>query len=539
MQRTIIFGSPVYTMDAEMSVKEALVVVNGKIDFTGDIDEAVKRYPGADKIELKGGCIVPGFVDANINLREFALSIRDIYLSGVRDVDTALNLITEAASAKSAGEWVVGGGLEKNILCCLTVEKLDPVSVENPVIIYSEDMLCAACNTAALKSAGIDESRKDPMGGTIERDERLKPSGILRERAVDLVKNRISEVNEQEMEAVLSRAMEILLSRGITSFCDSGTEKRSVVNQVLGNLLLKERLKSRIVIMYPEREAHTLGEMGIFSNFGGEYLKFGGACINIDGNLRTQSAYMSRHYRGSSNEGILMVDEEELSSILRGLYTNRIWAALTCSGDRANKIAVRVLGKLIKESGGHELIRRVDKATAIQEEDIQMFSRLEIRTVVNPAQIPADRGNAIQYLGQDAELLYRLKSLLNAGVSLAFGSDAPFASINPMFIIYCAVERKGFFDGPELRFYPRERITIEQAVYAHSMGGAMACGMEKEIGSLETAKFADFVHLSKDILKEDPENLKDTEILLTVMGGNVVHKKAGNFLNNTKIDSSG
>jgi len=525
MKRIIIYGLPVYTMDNELSVQEALVFVNERIDFIGEIDEAIKRYPGAEKIQLKGGCILPGFIDAHIYLRDFALVIRQIDFSGIRDVNTVIDLIKEEASVKIEGEWIVCGGLDRNLFNYLTAEKLDMVTEKNPVVIYSEDMLCAVCNSIALNLAGIDEKRKDPMGGKIEREHGLKPNGILRERAVDLIKNCIPEESPEELEVSIERALKVLLSRGITSFCEFGTEKKSLLNQMLLKLSLTEKLSNRVVTIYPDRDAYTLGEMGISSYFGGEYLKFGGAGINIDGTLRTQTAYMGGPYRGKLNEGILLTDEDEIYSLLKGLYSSNIWAALTCYGNMANKIAIKVWEKLIREKDMPQHLRRIDRATALSEEDIQMFSRLEIKAVVNPANIPVDREKAIRLLGHNAGLLYRLRSLLDAGVSLAFGSEAPNAPVNPLFGIYCAVERKGFFDGPELRFFPRERITLEEAVYAHTIGGARACGIDKETGSLESGKFADFIHLSRDIFKEGPEKLKDTEVLLTVVGGKVVFRK--------------
>ena len=138
--------------------------------------------------------------------------------------------------------------------------------------------------------------------------------------------------------------------------------------------------------------------------------------------------------------------------------------------------------------------------------------------------IPIDRGKALSCLGPDARLQHRLGSLTAAGATLAIGSDAPVGSINPFHGIYAAVERKDFNEGPELRFFPKERIQLRDAFLAYTRGSAAALGLEKELGSLEPGKYADLVVLSQDVLSQDAEVLADIEVKLTLVGGETVYE---------------
>jgi predicted amidohydrolase YtcJ len=278
--------------------------------------------------------------------------------------------------------------------------------------------------------------------------------------------------------------------------------------------------------MVGERDAIRLGEIGLSSLFGNNFLRLGGFLVVVDGSLSSLTGYMSAPYRDSSNNGLLLMDEEELYEMLRNHFSLYFWAALQCVGDGANEIALRVFKRIDSERGIPQLLKRIDFAQALKDEDINEFARSDIVAVIIPGQIPSDRENAMMYLGTEARLLFRTQSLLNAGIPLAFASNAPATPVNPLYNLYCAVERKRFDDGPEMRFYPRERIALIDAVYAYTMGSARACGFEKEVGSIEAEKFADLIHLSTDIFSNETDTLKDTVVQAVYVGGEKVYQRA-------------
>jgi len=525
MNIKLLYGVPIYTTGSKESNKEAFVMVNDRIVYTGKLEEALRLYPNAEKIRFDNGCILPGFIDAHIHLKEFALLFKDRDLLHLKDKRNALEMIGELTSKKKAGEWVSAGGLDFSIMKELTRRDLDQVSQNNPVFIISRDLHSALVNSNALLKAGINKYMVDPIGGKIEKDEDNNPTGLLKEDAIRLIKTKIPEQKTKIVDSMIEKGIKELLTNGITGFCDCTLDSNSLTIGNLLKLVRKNKLKARSVIMFGEREAFMLGDFGISSLFGNKYVKLGGCKIIIDGSLSSLTGYMKEPYRGSDNIGILLMEEDELHNVLKNIYTNYIWAALHAVGDRANTIALNVFEKISREVGIPHLIKRIEHAQSLRDEDIGRFVNIGVMAVVNPIHIPMDRYCAIKNLGKNAGLLYRFKSLISSGAEIAIGSDAPVCEVNPFHAIYCALERKDFDDGPEIRFYPKEKISMEEAVYAYTMGGAKALGLEKEIGSIEKGKYADFIHISNDIFKIETDSLRNTEVLHTFVGGEIVYEK--------------
>jgi len=235
------------------------------------------------------------------------------------------------------------------------------------------------------------------------------------------------------------------------------------------------------------------------------------------------TAAMSRPYVGKGTTGMLLMEENELYQILKRSYNDHLWAGVHAIGDRAVEIALRGFQKIGKEIDVPKLPKRIEHAQTLNDEDVGKFADTGIIPVVNPAHIPFDRMHALAYLGSRARLEHRLGSLLEAGATLAMGSDAPVGPVNPLYGLYAAVERKDFEEGPEFRFFPRECIELGDALYAYTMGSAAAVGMEHELGSLEKGKYADIVVLSHDVFKTEIGILRDIKVQMTIVGGEIVY----------------
>jgi predicted amidohydrolase YtcJ len=216
---------------------------------------------------------------------------------------------------------------------------------------------------------------------------------------------------------------------------------------------------------------------------------------------------------------MLLMDEEELYGLCRTHFTRYFWGAVQCVGDGASEVALKVFHKIKSEPDVPRLLKRIDMASALKDDDITAISRNEVIPVTVPGQIISDREWAMRNLGSETRLLYRFKSLLKAGARLAFASDAPSSSIDPLNGIYCAVERRGWGEGPEFRFYPKEGIPVGDAVAAFTMGSARACGMDAEVGSIEPGKRADLVHLSHDIFTDDAAVIKRAKVMEVYVDG--------------------
>ncbi len=521
----IFHGVPVYTMDQVRSVQEAVVVDGSRIVFAGEKTDAFKRYAGAERFELAHGCLMPGFIDTHLHLKDFSLLFTDLDITSLHTREEILSRIKDAVSGKKENEWVVGGGAAAAIIDGMTKDELDAVSPVNPLILHGRDLHSVLVNSAALRESGIDALRPNPLGGTIGKDKNGKLTGVLRERAVELVRRAKPEETAENVVSAVEKGMQRLLAHGITGFCDCSIHEPEPMLRTLMKVWRGGRLKLRAVGMFSDRDAYRLGMMGVQSGFGNAYLKMGGCKLIIDGSLSSRTAFMNRPYSGGESCGILLMNEQELYESLKRSCSSYLWTAVHAIGDRANEVALNSFERIGKDKGIPKLLRRIEHAQTLRDEDVGRFALLDVIAVVNPVHIPFDRENAIKYLGADARLLHRLGSLLESGAKLSIASDAPAGAVNPFSGIYAAVERKDFDDGPELRFFPREKLSLEDAVYACTMGGAKAVGLENELGSIEVGKCADFIHLSRDVFHEGTGSLKDVEVLHTWIGGEVVYEK--------------
>jgi predicted amidohydrolase YtcJ len=524
MSVKIFLGVPVYTMDDQFSVQEALVVVGDRVRFIGNAAEAIGKYPEAEKIELAGGCIVPGFIDAHLHLQNFSLLFNELDLYDEHGVDGILERIREASADKKREEWITGGGADMALLNSLSRDDVDEACRDNPLVVYSRGMYCMLLNSAALAACHIDATRKNPIHGSIERDGTGRATGLLRGRACELVARYFPERDTVYKRAAMERGIDKLVAAGVTTFCDCSLHRSDYTMRALLECFHRGGLKARSVIMFSDRTAVRLGTIGLQSLFGNEKIRIGGCELILDGTLATMTAQMSRPYEGMASSGMLLMEEQELHRILIRCYTDNIWTGVHANGDRAVEIALHVYESIEQKVSIPGLPKRIEHAQSLKDEDIGAISRNGVIPVMCPEHIPIDREYALTYLGPLARQQHRLGSLVETGATVAIGSDAPVGSVNPLHGLYAAVERKDMREGPELRFFPRERIGLRDAMMAYTRGSAAAMGLQSELGSLETGKYADLVVLSEDILGHDAGSLPDTSVVMTVVGGETVYQ---------------
>jgi len=527
MDIKVFYGVPIYTMDSKNSVVEAVVTLNGKIAFVGSLDEANAKYSYSEMIKLDRGILMPGFVEPHINLLQYSNIFRDLDFSNVREKEELVEIISAYIRNRNSKEnrWIIGGGLNPNLIETVTRRDLDKAAPFNSVLFYSRDFHTAVANTKALEISGIDDNYKNPMGGIIERDGRGEITGVLKDRAIDIVTKFIDTVDLKRSIGSLKSGIDKLLDAGITTFCDFSSDssastsvKATYIRQIM-QINRNDELKSRIIFMLDDRDAEFLARVGIISQFGSENLITGGVKLVLDGTLPSMTAYMKKPYKQTRSNGVLLYSEDELYKLIREFNKNYLWTSIQSVGDAANEIALKVYERLGKDRGIPALLKRIDYAESLTNGVIEGFAKNGIITVVTPSHIPYIRKKAIDLLFADAGLLFRIKSLINAGVRVAFTSDAPVVYPDPIHAIYCAVERKDYHEGPELRFYPKEHIDVIEAIKAVTIDAAHACGMQDKIGSIEVGKRGDMIQLSKDIFKCNTIELKDIEVLRTFVDG--------------------
>ncbi len=522
MEVKIVTGVPIYTMNDDTQVVEAVAIVNGVIDYVGAFNDARSRYSMGEIIKLKKGIVIPGFIDSSIKIYDFSMMFKDADLTGISEKDEVLDIIAKISEKKKETDWIIAGGLSRELDGRITREDIDSVAKYHPVVLYFDDFNSAVVNTKVLEISGIDENRRDPDRGRIERDGRGSITGVLRGRAVELLIKEAGTPDSRVVTKALRRGIDRLISLGITTIGEATFDLPPSVMKILMSLWGSGELKIRIGKMFGPTELEFIKKVGMVSGYGDDFFRLGGVGLILDGGLSTLSGYMKRPYLTSGGNGVLLYSEDEIYRILRDSYSSHIWALLAAVGDMANRIAIDQFERIARDRSLPRLKRRIDGAEVLSDDDVKRFSDFDIIAVLNPGFIPRDRNIAIKSLGETAGNMFRFNSLKKNGVQIAFASNTPEVSPDPFYNIYCAVERKAFDEGPEMRFYPREKIEIQDAILAYTAGGSVACGMDDIVGKIEVGRRADLVQLSHDIFKIENEDLKNVKVLKTMVDGELV-----------------
>lgn len=497
---------------------ESIVIQNGRIAWVGN---GRPPAPTTQAIDLQGQLVLPGLVDAHVHFLWYCLGLDNVRMVGVESLDQALGMVHERVSASKPGEWIIGDSFNHNVWGMDREPNrydLDRVSPHNPVFISSKCGHTAWVNTMALELAGIDATTPNPEGSRIDRDQNGDPTGLLREGAQGLVGRVIPEPDPARARALLKRGIGIAHSLGLTGIhnCEESDSLR-----LFGELARSGELNFRVVQHIPARDLEQAIALGITSGLGGEWVRFGSVKVFVDGALGSQTALMFAPYEGAENMGIQTMKEEDLTSLVLKAATAGISSAIHAIGDKANNMVLNMYEQALRD-GDASLRHRIEHAQLLTGEDIPRFGRYRIIASVQPAHILGDIDLVHKYWGRRGRYAYAFRSLLDSGAVLAFGSDCPVESIDPILGIHAAVTRQRPGGYPTAGFYPEERLSVSEAVKGYTYGPAYAGYQENLFGTLEVGKMGDLTILADDIFTMPPEDIYSARVRMTVVGGRIV-----------------
>ncbi len=518
----------VRTLAAEQPVARALVVRWGKVAAVGTRQELQVAYPGVRVVELRGATIVPGLVDAHAHLASLGKSLSTLSFVGTSSVEEILQRARSAPKESHAGEWLVGRGWDQNAWPrgqrdFPTRQQLDALFPRTPVYFTRVDGHAAWVNSEALRRADVGRTTPDPPGGRIIRDRSGEPSGVLVDNAMELVSKKMPAPTDEQRRQRLRAALEKCASVGLTAVHDAGTDVPTL-------MLLRQwdsagTLPLRIYAMALGNEAgaQVLPETGIIE---GKLLTFRTVKFWLDGALGSRGAALHAPYSDEpAQKGLLLIEPAELERRARVLMEHGYQIAIHAIGDRANTLALDILGRAAAEAKVENRRNRIEHAQILRHEDIPRFAQLGIIASMQPTHATSDMIWAEQRLGRERIAgAYAWKSLLDAGVNLAFGSDFPVEDSNPLLGLYAARTRQDAKGHPLDGWLPEQRLGGEPALRAFTIGAAYAAFAEEARGMLRPGMDADFVALSVDPVLDPPEKLLSGKALLTVVAGRVAYR---------------
>ena len=512
-------------MDAGQPRVSAVAIAGDRFAAAGS-DAEIRSLLGVGgrEIDLRGATVVPGFIDAHIHFLSYGLSLREIDLSGAPTLSSALERVKARAGVTPAGQWLMGRGWDQSIWeggAFPSALHLDAVAAAHPVYLARKCGHAAWVNSQALEMVGITAQTEDPDGGEIVRDEEGRPTGILLERAMELAFPCVAEPAKEEALAAVREAQKVANRMGIVGV---HTKEAAASLRAFQQLRAQDELTLRTVAQIPVAELDSAIRLGLRTGLGDEYLRIGGVKVFSDGALGPRTAWMLAPYDGEpDNLGIAVTGAEEMADIIARATDAGLAVVTHAIGDRANRMVLDALEESRRAGRGLDLRHRIEHAQVLHPDDIARFAELNVIASVQPIHATQDMRLADRYWGERGRYAYAFRSLWDSGARLAFGSDAPVETPDVIQGIHAAVTRMRADGSPGGDgWYPEERLTVEEAVWAYTVGAAYAGGTEDSQGSITPGKFADLVVLSQDIFTVHPMAILETEVEATVFGGEFV-----------------
>ncbi|MET8389699.1 amidohydrolase [Streptosporangium canum] len=489
---------------------EVLLAVGGE----AEVREAAGR--GAELIDLEGAAVLPGLYDAHIHTAQYAQSLDAVDLRDVRSLDEALTMVAAHAARLRPGAWLFGGRWNSNTWDPPAQPDryaLDSVCPELPVALPSVDGHTVWANSAALRLAGIDATTPDPVGGEIVRDANGEPTGILRESASYPLRNLMVSADLRDQ---LRAGQEELLALGLTSVHDiDGEDCRAAYLELREAGELKLRVHKAIPMIHLEAaiaEGRRTGQ-------GDDWFRTGPVKIFSDGALGSHTCHMGESFAGEQgNVGIAVTPYEELVKLFGTAAGAGIAVATHAIGDQANHLVIDAYEAIGRTAG---LRHRIEHAQHLRTGDLTRMARLGIVASMQPVHCTSDIDLVDSLLAGHELASYAWRGMLNVGVALAFGSDAPVEHPNPFAALYAAVTRTRTDGTPAGGWQPEQRLSMGEALTAHTLGAAYAAGEEDRKGVLAPGKLADFIAVDTDPFVESPDAVLRTKVMTTVVGGEV------------------
>ncbi len=503
--------------------REGVLVRGDRIESVGPVDRLRREAGrGARLVNLRGGTLLPGFVDAHIHLLTWVRAASDTWLreQSLRGLEEAVR----AASAQAPVDaWVsIRGWVPREWARPLKRRAtLDGLLSEQPLILHAVDGHSVWANTIALRIAGIHGRTPDPPGGVVDRDESGETTGHLIETAASLIRPFIPRPDDPADE--LARAIKKGHSLGITGAHDFDPREIWDAAQRLG---AKGPLPFRLVLSVPAAKLEAAEVLELRSGWGDERLRVGAVKFFADGTLGSGTALLESEYEDSTSTGIEVIRLPELTDRCARARKAGLTVAIHAIGDRAVKNALDAIEGAIQSGGPFPLPPRIEHIQLAREEDFPRFKALGVLASVQPIHQVTDRAVAKRKWGLRTSRSYAYRSLLRAGARLLFGSDAPFDRPGPLLGIQAALLRRERGEDHGESFHPEQRLGLAQALRAHLEEPNLAAGWRTPLGRIKAGWGADLVQFDQDLLQLEPESLDRAKIRGVWVAGSQVYGKS-------------
>lgn len=524
----IVKNAVVYTVDSNFTTAQAFAVSGGKIVAVGSNDSIGQKYNAKEVVDAGGKAVYPGFIDAHSHFSEYGESLGSLNLDGTTSWQQIADSVNVYGKRNTEG-WIIGEGWDQNkwkVKQFPNKAKLDSLYPVRPVLLIRVDGHAAIANQAALNIAGVKPGQQI-IGGTIETING-KLTGILVDNAVGIVRRKVPAPSEDQVDTILMNAQKNCFAAGLTSVSDMGVQNNLI--SIIEELQHKGELKMRLYVLLSDRPENYdyLFKKGIIKT---PHLTVRGFKVYADGALGSKGACLLQPYSDNDGKvrpkdwkGFLLSKPEHFQQIAAKLANSKFQMVTHAIGDSANRTILKIYASVLK--GKNDKRWRIEHSQIVSPADLHYFGDYSIIPSVQPTHATSDMKWAIDRLGKERlKTAYAYKQLLQQNGWEPLGTDFPVESINPMYTFYAAVVRKDRTGYPANGFQMENALSREEALRGMTIWAAKANFEEKEKGSIEPGKYADFVVLDQDIMKADGASLPTVKVVSTYVNGEKVYGK--------------
>jgi predicted amidohydrolase YtcJ len=518
----IVYNAKVYTVNDKFDTAQAFAVGAGKILAVGSDEEIRKAYSANEELDAHGKAVYPGFIDAHAHFYGYGESLQTADLTGTKSWAEVIQVLSTFAKSHPKG-WLIGRGWDQNDWSNKDFPDradLDRLFPSQPVLLTRVDGHAAIANQQALSAAGITKSYDLPGGDIVEKDGRL--TGLLVDNAVKLVSSKIPAATATEKEKILLDAQAKCFAAGLTTIDDCGVDAALV--DFVEQLHASKKLKMRLYLMLSDKEANYtyLFKRGKIKT---ERLNVRSFKVYADGALGSRGACLLHPYADMPGKtGFLLSSPEHFMQVAKQIAAHDFQMCTHAIGDSANRTILKIYNQVL--AGKNDKRWRIEHAQIVAPEDFALFGKTNVVPSVQPTHATSDMYWAEDRLGKERmKGAYAYKQLLQQNGWLPLGTDFPVENINPMFTFYAATFRQDAKGYPAAGFQSENALTKTEALKGMTIWAAKANFEEKEKGSLEAGKLADFVILDNDIMQAPASRVRNTQVLKTYINGEKVYEK--------------
>lgn len=534
----IIKSNHIFSGNSKGKFSGIVAIKDEKIVYCGSDHSVIEN--DAQILDYSEQTVLPGFIDAHAHVYMSVLQYTGEVgvISGTSEEACVQEALAYAKNSLDS-EWIVTSGWylpmwEKQVLP--TKESLDKAFPNRAVAMMSGDGHTMWLNSKALEKLGITKESIPPEGGSYEKNANGELTGVLYETAGFKASIEILESKKKNANSAYKKFLDHLAKNGVTGICDvsaMAVEGADQINsEIYKDLLERDELTARIY-MFPTITDNLNRPMELRKEYSNSFLQFAGVKQFFDGVSSTHTAYLLEPYSNAYFErdcGKPVIETTRIEKYILSAIENDMNIKLHTIGDKAIHLALDYFEKAEKIYGKKTCLHHsLEHLENIEEQDIRRLAELNIIASMQPGHALIDPEGIERDLGLErTKQMWAYRQMLDNGVTIAFGTDSPIIDTIPLLTIYYAVTRQNVDGLPKGGWEPHQKITLAEALIAHTAGAAASCGRIEDVGTLEAGKLADIIILDKNIFEIDAKELLKTNVIRTIVNGRTIYTTSKN-----------